>query len=154
MRRRRDTQFLIGVFGLVALLGIAAVVAVVVRLERNEVFILALIPTAGLTLAAIIAAVALVFHARRPSGPAVEKHVIHTKERVLDGRQPGRPHIVTVPGPTNALPSGLYPHLLRGAYLAGQHGSEEPAGNGEADVVEGEVIESPWDDEWDGHIRH
>lgn len=154
MHRRQDTQFLIGVFVLVALLGIAAIVAVVVRLEKDEVFILALIPTVGLTLAAIIAAVALVFRARRPSEPAVEKHVIHTKERVLDGRQPGRPHIVTIPGPAGALPSGLYPHLLRGAYLAGQHELEEPARGDEADVVEGEVVEPPWGNEWDGQIRH
>jgi hypothetical protein len=126
----------------------------VVRLERNEVFVLALIPTAGLTLAAIIAAVALVFRARRPSGPAIEKHVFHTKERVLDGRQPSRPQIVTIPGPANALPSGLYPHLLRGAYLAGQGGLKESLEGEEADVIEGEVAESPWADEWDGHIRH
>lgn len=154
MHRRQDTQFLIGVFVMIAVMGIAAITLVVFRLKRDEVFILALIPTAGLTLAAVIAAVALVFRARRPSEPPVEKHVFHTKERVLDGRQPSRPQILTIPGSANALPSGLYPHLLRGAYLAGQHGSEEPAGNGEADVVEGEVIESPWDDEWDGHIRH
>lgn len=154
MHRRQDTQLLIGIFVLVALLGIAAIIAVVVRLEQDEVFILALIPTAGLTLAAIIAAVALVFHARCPTEPAVEKHVIHTKERVLDGRQPGRPQIVTIPGPANALPSGLYPHLLRGAYLAGQHELEESAGSDEADIIEGEVVESPWTDEWDGHIRH
>jgi hypothetical protein len=154
MSRRQDTHFLIGVFVLVAAIGITAVALVVFRLERDEVFILALIPTAGLTLAAIIAAVALVFRARRPSGPTVEKHVIHTKERVLDGRQPSRPQIVTIPGPAGALPTGLYPHLLRGAYLAGQHGLEECAGSEEMDVVEGEVVESPWGDEWDGQIRH
>jgi hypothetical protein len=154
MHRRQDTQVLTGVFVLVAVLGIAAIVAVVVRLEKNEVFILALIPTVGLTLAAVIAAVALVFRARRPSTPAVEKHVIHTKERVLDGRQPSRPQIVTIPGPANALPSGLYPHLLRGAYLAGQHEPEESAGSDEVDIIEGEVVKSPWADEWDGHIRH
>jgi hypothetical protein len=154
MHKRQDTQFLIGVFVLIAVMGIATITLVVFRLERDEVFILALIPTAGLTLAAVIAAVALVFRAHRPSGPAVEKHVIHTKERVLDGRQPSRPQIVTIPGPTNALPSGLYPHLLRGAYLAGQRGSEESGDGDEADIVEGEVVESPWLDEWDGHIRH
>jgi hypothetical protein len=154
VHRRQEVHFLIGVFVLVAAIGIGAVALVVFRLERDEVFILALIPTAGLTLAAIIAAVALVFRARRPSGPAVEKHVIHTRERVLDGRQPSRPQIVTIPGPANALPSGLYPHLLRGAYLAGQRRLEEPACDEDVDVVEGEMVESSWDNEWDGHIRH
>jgi hypothetical protein len=154
VHRRQDTHFLLGVFVLVVVLGIAAIIAVVVRLGKDEVFILALIPTIGLTLAAVIAAVALVFRARRPSSPAVEKHVIHTKERVLDGRQPSHPQIVTVPSPAGALPSGLYPHLLRGAYLAGQHEVEESGGGDEVDVVEGEMVESPWGDEWDGQIRH
>ena len=148
MNRRQDTRWLIGVCAVVAVLGIVAIALVVFRLERNEVFILALIPTAGLTLAAVIAAVALVVRAQRPAGPAVERHVIHTKERVLDGRQPGRPQILTLPAPGSTSPSGLYPHLLRGAYLAGQH---QPAGDEGTDAIEGEVVDLPG--EWDGRFR-
>ena len=148
MRRGQDTRWLVGICAVVAVLGITAVASVVFRLEKNEVFVLALIPTAGLTLAAVIAAVALVVRAQRPTGPTVERHVIHTKERVLDGRQPSRPQIVTLPAPGNALPSGLYPHLLRGAYLAGQRQSMDEEG---MDVVEGEVVDLPG--EWDGRFR-
>jgi hypothetical protein len=154
MHRRQDTQFLVGIFVLVAVLGIAAIIAVAVRLETDEIFILAVISTIGLTLAAIIAALALVFRARRPSSPAIEKHIIHTKEKVLDGRQPSRPQIVTIPSSAGALPSGLYPHLLRGAYMAGQHEMEASAGEEEVNVVEGEIIELPYGSEWDGQIRH
>ena len=136
-------QVMAGVFALLAVFGVVAIALVVLRLEKEKVFILALIPVSGLTLAAIIAALALVFRARRPPTPPVERHEIHTKERVLDGRQPGRPQVLALPGSSNALPAGLYPYLLRGAYQAGQHTPAEPtAGYGEmATEWEGQIVD-------------
>jgi amino acid transporter len=143
MGRKRETQLLLGAFGLLATFGIVAIALVIFRLEKDEVFVLALIVVSGFTLAGIIAALALVFRARRSPTPPIEKHVIHTRERVLDGRYPSRPQIVPLPGAGNALPAGLYPHLLRGAYQAGQRdGADVDAGQDEMTVAwQGQIVD-------------
>lgn len=106
---------------ILTVVSIVAIVALVLRLERAQVFLLALILVAGLTIASIIAAIALLVRARRPEKPPIERHVYHTRERVMDGRQPGQTHVVALPNPGYTSGIGvLYPHLLRGAYQAGR----------------------------------
>jgi hypothetical protein len=140
-----DINPLWGMIGTIALVAIVAVALIILRLERAEVFVLALILVGAVALALVIGAVALVFRARRPDRPPVEKHVYHTKERVLDGRHPPRTHVVALPGHRNDPAAGLYPHLLRGAYRAGW-------GTGQADGPAGydETMDNPED--WEGQI--
>jgi hypothetical protein len=129
-----------GMIGTMALTAVVAVILVILRLERTEVFVLALILVGAVALALVIGAVALVIRARRGDNPVVEKHY-HTKERVVDGRHPPRTHVVALPGGRPDPMTALYPHLLRGAYQAGR--SETGAGYGE-----------PWEEptEWEGNI--
>ena len=133
-----ETRALIGLLLAVALVGVAAVVVTLLRLDRSQVFTLALILVGSLSLAAVLAGVALVLRARRPEPPPVERHVI--KERVLDGRQPARPQIITLPA-QNSAPTWLYPHLLRGAYLSGRRGAPDGRYDDRLEDWEGEVID-------------
>ena len=115
------------------------VVIVLFRLDQDQVFTLALILVGSLSLAAVLAGVALVLRARRPPTPPVERHVI--KERILDGRQPGRPQVIALPQPPS-LPSGLYPHLLRGAYQAGQNTGRDGSEWDRYEDWEGTIIDA------------
>ena len=130
-----NERVLVGLLLAFVVIGIAAVVVTLLRLDRYQVFTLALILVASLGLAAVLAGVGVVLRARKPEPPPVERHVI--RERILDGRHPPRTHIVALPGRNPAL-TGLYPHLLRGAYRAGQ--------------VTGRTDDGVWDDEWAGQI--
>ena len=138
---RDESRLLMGLFLAVILIGVAAVVVTLLRLDRSQVFVLALVLAGGLALALVLVGVGVVLRARRPDPPpTVERHII--KERVLDGRQPPKTHIVTLPGQNPAL-AGLYPHLLRGAYRAGQVGRDTRRYD----------PEPGWDDEeWAGQI--
>jgi hypothetical protein len=137
-----ETRLVAGGIGIAALVGIVGLVGTLLRLDQSQVFLLALIPAVGLSGAAVIAAVALVFRARRPPTPPVEKHVIHTKEVRMDGRHPPRTHVVTLPGRADGH-GGLYPHLLRGAYLAGRNGQDAQAPDDEQAPEEwaGQIID-------------
>ena len=135
------TEHLTTVFLVIVALALAlTIVLVVFRLDQEQLFTLALVLVGGLALAAIIAALALLFRARRPpEKPVVEKHYIKEKHTV-DGRVPARPQIVTLPAPSNQL-AGLYPHLLRAAYQSGRNAQRRPGWDEVPQEWEGEIIE-------------
>ena len=117
---------------------------VVLRLDRAQLFALALIVVGAVAIALILVGVAFVFRARRPEPPPVEKHIY--RERVLDGRHPPRTQVVALPGGRTDPIAGLYPHLLRGAYQAGQ--SRARAGEPEERTEwEGRIIDVDPDEE-------
>lgn len=144
---KTETRLLIAGSLVLTAVGVVAVVALISRLERAQVFLLVLILVAGLTVASIIAAIALLVRARRPEKPPVERHVYHTRERVMDGRQPGQTHVVALPNPGYASGIGvLYPHLLRGAYQAGRQTAQ-------ADPIDDhDEMARRSSEEWDGQV--
>ena len=135
----KDERVLVGLLLSVVVIGVAAVVMTLLRLDQGQIFALALILVGSLGLAAVLVGVGVVLRARRPDPPPVERHVI--KERVLDGRQPARPQIITLPGRPPSLPAGLYPHLLRGAYQAGRSTGRDGSEWDRYEDWEGQIIE-------------
>jgi len=142
-----NERVLVGLLLAVVVIGVVAVVVTLLRLDRPQVFALALILVGSLGLAAVLVGVGVVLRARRPDPPpTIERHII--KERVLDGRQPPRTHIVTLPGQNPA--TGLYPYLLRGAYQAGQSTGQRDGSEWDRyEDWEGQIIEvEPEENRW------
>lgn len=122
-------------------IAIAAVVALVARLDRQMINAVVLILVISIAIALIIAATALPLHARKPERPHERERII--KEiHTIDGRVAEAPKIhVMQPG---GYP--MYPDMLRAAYLAGGHQFEAQA----PQLIEGETKTI---DEWVGPIH-
>jgi len=118
-------------------IAIAAVVALVARLDRQMINAVVLILVISIAIALIIAATALPLHARKPERPHERERIIK-ETHTIDGRVAEAPKI-------HVMQHGgypMYPEMLRAAYLAGGHQAPR--------LIEGETKDV---DEWVGPIR-
>lgn len=154
MKPENVTAALIVVVALAVLVTIGLVIW---RLELGMLYTLALVLVIGVVAALIIAASAFPIRARKGGGPHEREKIIRETKHThtIDGRQPARPHIITVPAPPGGG-MGIFPEILRGAFLAGRRqpklGASEASG--EAEVIEGDVVDAAedWPGEWNGPI--
>ena len=122
------------------------------RLENKTITALAVVLVGGLVLAVIIFASS--FPIRAAKGPTPpERHVYHTKEKIIDGRPVPPPTVVQAP----AVGTPMLPELLRAAYGSGtclpagaaQHGRDErnePIGAGWGDVWDGQIVDAEFEE--------
>jgi len=127
-----------------------AVGLIIYRLDLQMLHSIVLILVSGLVLAAIVAASALPIRALKKQDNPPEKHVFrerHTIER--DGRVPHAPKIYTIPQQQQGMGGGpgLFPDLLRAAYLAGHRQLRD----GGQEVIEANVRDVT--EEWQGEVK-
>lgn len=145
MKIEKTTTALVVIVLVVAL---ATVGLVIYRLDLGMIYTLALILVGGVVLALIVGAAALPIRAYRTrEGPHERERIIkHTIER--EGRVPEAPKIYTVGQQQNSGLPGMFPELLRAAYLAGRRGLP---GRDEPTLIEAETRDVV--EEWNGDIR-
>jgi len=145
MKIERTTTALVIIVLVVAL---ATAGMIIYRLDLGMLYTLALILVGGVVLALILAAAALPIRAhQKREGPHERERIIkHTIER--EGRFPEAPKIYTVGQQQNNGLPGMFPELLRAAYLAGRRGLP---GQDEPTLIEAETHDVV--EEWDGDIR-
>lgn len=145
MRIEKTTTALVIIVLVVALVTVGLVIY---RLDLGMIYTLALILVGGVVLALVVAAAALPIRAyQKREGPHERERIIkHTIER--EGRIPEAPKIYTVGQQQNSGLPGMFPELLRAAYLAGRRG---PPGQDEPTLIEAETHDVV--EEWNGDIR-
>lgn len=117
------------------------------RLEDKTITVLFVL--LGVALAVAVASIGVGYGGAmlRKAGhqPKPEKHIYHTKERILDGRPSAPPQIIQA----QPMTTPMLPELLRAAYQAGTRlPANIPAGRDENN----EPLGVGWGDVWDGQI--
>ena len=129
---------------------------VIFRLDLDMLYTLVLILVVGVIAALIIAATAFPIRARKAGGPHERERIIRETKHThtIDGRKAESPHIYTVNQQPSGFP-GMFPELLRAAYLSGQR--QLSAGRGaKPEVIEADAADltDEWgNNEWSGPIR-
>jgi len=131
------------------ILSIVAVVILLLRLERDMVYRIVQYVAIGVLIVLAIAASALPIRAWKTREGPHEREIIREKHtHTIDGRTADAPKIYTIGQQPQGF-GGMFPNLLRAAYLAG-----ERQVMGEQPVLEAEVedvIDGGWS-EWNGPI--
>jgi len=131
------------------ILSIVAVVILLLRLERDMVYRIVQYVAIGVLIVLAIAASALPIRAwKTREGPHERERIIEKHTHTIDGRTADAPKIYTIGQQPQGF-GGMFPNLLRAAYLAG-----ERQVMGEQPVLEAEVedvIDGGWS-EWNGPI--
>jgi len=130
------------------ILSVVAVVILLVRLEQDMVYKIVLILVCGVVLALIIAASALPIRARKVREGPHEREIIWEKH-TIDGRTTDAPKIYTIGQQPQGL-RGMFPGLLRAAYLAGERQQQMLGEQQPAPMIEAEVEDVT--DVWEGPI--
>lgn len=134
--------------GVLTLIAVAAIAMVIFRLELAMLYTLALILVGGVAFAVAAIGVAFALRAWKSSGPQERERVIerHTIER--EGRMPAEPKIHLLDNRQQGG-AGVFPDILRAAYMAGVRGLTD--GQDDTEVIEGETRDLS--EEWKGQIR-
>ena len=131
------------------LLSVIAIVILLVRLDQGMVFTVMLILVIGPMLALVIGAGALPIRASKKREGPHEREIIREKH-TIDGRVAEAPKIYQVGQQPQGF-AGMFPGLLRAAYLAGER---QVMGEQQPQMLEAEVEDvtgGEWE-EWSGPI--
>lgn len=131
------------------ILSIVAVGILLIRLERDMVYRIVLIVVLGCLVVLAIAASALPIRAWRTREGPHEREIIREKH-TIDGRVAEAPKIYQVGQQPQGF-AGMFPGLLRAAYLAGER---QVMGGQQPQMLEAEVEDvtgGEWE-EWSGPI--
>jgi len=131
------------------ILSIVAVVILLLRLERDMVYRIVQYVAIGVLIVLAIAASALPIRAwKTREGPHERERIIEKHTHTIDGRTADAPKIYTIGQQPQGF-GGMFPNLLRAAYLAGERQvmSGQPMLEAEVEDVTG----GEWE-EWSGPI--
>lgn len=129
------------------LLAIAAIVLIVYRLDLSMLYTIVLVLVVGLVLSLCVAASALPIRAAREHKGPHEREIIREKH-TIDGRVAEAPKIHLLNNQQQPGALGMFPELLRAAYLAGHRSITDGGG---PEIVEADVRDVTA--EWEGEIR-
>jgi hypothetical protein len=141
----------------VVLAVLTAIGLVIFRLDLDMLYTLALVLVVGVIVALIIAATAFPIRARKGGGPHERERIIRETKHThtIDGRKAESPHIYTVNQQPSGFP-GMFPELLRAAYLSGHRQDQLGPGEAREEVIEADITDltDEWgNNEWSGSIR-
>ena len=131
------------------IVSIVAVAILLVRLERDMVYRIVQYVAIGVLIVLAIAASALPIRAwKTREGPHERERIIEKHTHTIDGRTADAPKIYTIGQQPQGF-GGMFPNLLRAAYLAGERQvmSGQPMLEAEVEDVTG----GEWE-EWSGPI--